>query len=84
MGQGWPAGLHQIGAAKHGLPETCPHAAHQPTLLPPCCSPAGRLRSLALGLPHLADLQLNNCVELGQLVLHCPALERMSMQVGGG
>lgn len=41
---------------------------------------SGRLRSLALGLPHLADLQLNNCVELGQLVLHCPSLERLSMQ----
>lgn len=44
---------------------------------------AGRLRSLALGLAHLSDLQLNNCVELGQVVLHCPALERLSMQVGG-
>lgn len=42
---------------------------------------AGRLRSLALGLPELTDLQLNNCVELGRMALHCPRLARLSMQV---
>ena len=49
-----------------------------------CPPAAGRLRLLALGLPHLTDLQLNNCGEMGLVVLHCPALERLSMQVGVG
>ena len=30
---------------------------------------SARLRSLALGLPQLTDLQLNNCGDLQQLVL---------------
>lgn len=50
--------------------------------LPP--SSTGRLRSLALGLPELADLQLNNCGELAGLALRCPRLARLSMQVRGG
>ncbi|PSC67443.1 F-box LRR-repeat 15 [Micractinium conductrix] len=41
---------------------------------------SGRLRSLSLGLPHLEDLQLNNCAELAHLVLHCPALGRLALQ----
>ena len=44
---------------------------------------SARLRSLALGLPQLTDLQLNNCGDLQQLVLRCPRLERLSLQVGG-
>jgi hypothetical protein len=44
---------------------------------------SARLRSLALGLPQLTDLQLNNCGDLQQLVLRCPCLERLSLQVGG-
>jgi hypothetical protein len=36
---------------------------------------------VALRLPHLTDLQLNNCAELATLLLDCPALERLSLQV---
>ncbi|KAI3435021.1 hypothetical protein D9Q98_003073 [Chlorella vulgaris] len=41
---------------------------------------SGHLRSLALGLQHLSDLQLNNCAELQELVLHAPQLKRLAMQ----
>ena len=57
--------------------------ASTPPLLspsPPPPLPPGRLRSLSLGLPHLEDLQLNNCAELAHLVLHCPALGRLALQ----
>ena len=43
---------------------------------------SARLRCLALRLPQLTDLQLNNCADLQQLVVRCPRLERLSLQVG--
>lgn len=39
----------------------------------------GEFQKVAIALPHLRSLHLNNCLKLSQVTLHCPRLTRVSL-----